>query len=84
MERTDLLRTGTASEANRSGLDQTGCGLERNGPAVREAAPDLDWTGPDQTGPDRTGPDRTGPDQTRLDWTGPDWTGLDWAGLELS
>ena len=67
-----LIWNGTASQANRSGLDQNGCGLERHGTAFRGAVADLDQTGPDWTGPDQTGPDLTGPDRTRLDRTGLD------------
>ena len=69
-EQTDLLRTGTASTANRTRPDRTGRGVERNGPALCGTAAYLDWTGPDQTGPDWTGPDRTGPDRTEQDPTG--------------
>ena len=67
MERTDFLGTGTASEANRSGLDRMGCGSEWNRPALCGAAADLDQSGPERTRPDPTGPDKTGPDQTGAD-----------------
>ena len=59
LKRTELLGNETASEANRSGVDRTGCGLERNGLALRRAAAPLDRTRPDRTGLDRTGLDRT-------------------------
>ena len=71
LEQTDLLRTRTACAANRSGLDRTGCNLERNGPVAHGTAADLDWTAPDRAGLDRTRPDSSGPDRTGLDRTGP-------------
>ena len=75
MEQTDLLRTGTASEANQSGLYQTGCGL--NGTDRHYAERRLIWFGPDWTGPDRTGPDWTGLDRPAA------WSGMDQCYVEL-
>ena len=49
MERNDLLRAVMASEAIRSGLNRTGCGLERTGPALRGAEAALDQIGLDRT-----------------------------------
>ena len=64
MERADLIRTGTASEAYRSGLDWTGPAAAWNGTHRLYVERRLIWTRPDRTGLERTGPDRTGPDLT--------------------
>ena len=67
-EQTDFLRTGTASAANQTAPDRTGCGLERNALVLSRKAADLDRSGPDWTRLDRTGLDQT---SLRL---GEEWT----------